>query len=154
MLSATPHSGDEAAFAYLQNIGARGDSLAIFRRRRIDVGLATTRRCHVLAVTPTPDEAVLFAALDQYTRAIWRDRGRHDQAVKLIAMTLSRRAASTALAIERTLSRRLQLLGTAVAEPLQPLLPWDEDDDTDRVEPHAGTVGAGPGERDRRARLP
>lgn len=143
MLSATPHSGDEAAFAYLQNIGARGDSLAIFRRRRIDVGLTTTRRCHVLAVTPTPDEAVLFAALDQYTRAIWRDRGRHDQAVKLIAMTLSRRAASTALAIERTLSRRLQLLGTALAEPLQPLLPWDEDDDTDRVEPHVALSAPG-----------
>ena len=143
MVSATPHSGDDSAFAYLQNIGARVESLAIFRRRRIDVGLATTRRCHVLPVTPTSDEAVLFAALDQYTRAIWRDRGRHDQAVRLIAMTLSRRAASTALAIERTLSRRLQLLGTAVAEPLQPLLPWDEDDDTDRVEPHAALSAPG-----------
>ena len=135
MLSATPHSGDEAAFAYLQNFGARGDSLAIFRRRRIDVGLATTRRSRALAVTPTPDEAALFAALDRYTQAIWRERGQHDHAVKLIAVTLSRRAASTALAIERTLSRRLQLLGTAVAEALQPLLPWEEDDDADRVEP-------------------
>ncbi len=143
ILSATPHSGDEAAFAYLQNIGARDDPMTIFRRRRIDVGLATTRRCHVMAVTPTPDEAVLFAALDQYTRAIWRDRGRLDQAVKLIAMTLSRRAASSALAIERTLSRRLQLLGTAVAEPLQPLLPWDEDDDTDRVEQNVALSAPG-----------
>ena len=141
LLSATPHSGDEAAFAYLQNIGARGDSMTIFRRRRIDVGLAASRRCHVLAVTPTPDEAALFAALDQYTRAIWRDRGRLDQAVKLIAMTLSRRAASSALAIERTLSRRLQLLGTAVAEPLQPLLPWDEDDESDRVEQNVALPG-------------
>ena len=143
MLSATPHSGDEAAFTYLQNIGARGDALRIFRRTRIDVGLATTRRCHALAVTPTPDEAVLFDALDQYTRAIWRDRGRHDQAVKLIAITLSRRAASSALAIERTLSRRLQLIGTTVAEPSQPLLPWDEEDDTDRVEPHVAVSAPG-----------
>ena len=143
LLSATPHSGDQAAFAYLQSIGARGDALAIFRRRRIDVGLAASRRCHILAVTPTPGEAALFAALDQYTRAIWRDRGRHDQAVKLIAVTLSRRAASTALAIERTLSRRLQLLGTAVAEPLQPLLPWDEHDDSDRVEPDAALSAPG-----------
>ncbi|MEO7133310.1 MAG: helicase-related protein, partial [Vicinamibacterales bacterium] len=143
MLSATPHSGDEAAFAYLQNIGARSDALTIFRRRRVDVGLATTRRCHALAVTPTPEEALLFAALNQYTRAIWRDRGQHDHAVRLIAMTLSRRAASTALAIQRTLSRRLQLLGTTVAEPSQPLLPWDEDDDSDHMEPDVALSAPG-----------
>ena len=46
MLSATPHSGDEAAFAYLQNIGARGDPLAIFRRRR-----SRRRACHRQALS-------------------------------------------------------------------------------------------------------
>ena len=134
LLSATPHSGDEAAFSYLENIGAHGDAMVIFRRNRTDAGFTSSRRAHVLPVTPTASEADLFAALDQYTRAIWRERGRHDPAVRLIAVTLARRAASSSRAIERTLTRRLELLTTAVVEPAQPLLPWDDDDETDRIE--------------------
>ena len=137
LLSATPHSGDAAAFEYLKNVGARGDAITIFRRGRVDVGLATARRSHVLAVRPTADEAALFTALDQYTRALWHERGRHDHAVKLIAITLSRRAASSSRAIARTLARRLALLGPAAAEPLQPSLPWDDDDDADGIEADA-----------------
>jgi superfamily II DNA or RNA helicase len=137
LVSATPHSGDQAAFDYLSNIGAHGDAITIFRRRRADVGLATARRSHVLAVTPTSQEAALFTALDRYTQAIWRERGRSDHAVRLIAVTLSRRAASSARAIERTLSRRLDLLGTVADEPVQPLLPWDDEEDADRTEADA-----------------
>jgi superfamily II DNA or RNA helicase len=137
LLSATPHSGDQAAFDYLTNIGARGDSMTIFRRSRIDVGFATARHSHVLAVTPTADEAVLFAALERYTRAIWRERGRHDHAVRLIAVTLARRAASSRCAIERTLARRLERLGEEVAEPSQSLLPWNDEDQADWTEADA-----------------
>ena len=52
-VSATPHSGDRAAFDYLTSMGAAGDPIAIFRRRRSDVGLAVSRRSHVLRVRPT-----------------------------------------------------------------------------------------------------
>jgi len=136
LLSATPHSGDEAAFQYLKNIGARGDALAIFRRNRIDAGHTTVRRSHVLAVRPTAHEAALFAAIDRYTRAIWRERGRLDPAARLIAVTLARRATSSSRAIARTLARRLELLGTALPEPAQPLLPWDDEDGADQLEPN------------------
>jgi superfamily II DNA or RNA helicase len=129
MLSATPHSGDAAAFDYLTHLGARGESLAIFRRNRNEVGLSSARRAHVLPITTTAAEAALFAALDRYARAIWRERGKNDHAVRLIAITLLRRAASSAQAIDRTLTRRLELLAMPAAEPTQPLLPWDEGED-------------------------
>ena len=134
LLTATPHSGDDAAFDYLKGIGARGDSLAIFRRSRIDAGHSTVRRSHVLAVSPTADQAALFAAIDRHARAIWRERGRHHHAARLIAMTLARRAASSSRAIACTLARRLELLGTALAAPAQPLLPWDDEDAADQQE--------------------
>jgi superfamily II DNA or RNA helicase len=137
LVSATPHSGDHAAFDYLRNIGSRGDAISIFRRSRGDVGLASARRPHVLPVTPTNAEAVLFAALDRYAGAIWRERGHDDHAVRLIAVTLSRRAASSARAIERTLARRLELLTAPDTEPTQPLLPWLDEDDGDHDEPAA-----------------
>ncbi len=41
-----------------------------------------------------------------------------------------RRAASSTLALERTLTRRLLLLGAA-AEPMQASLPWDDEDESD-----------------------
>jgi superfamily II DNA or RNA helicase len=137
LLSATPHSGDSAAFDYLKSIGARNESIAIFRRSRSEVGLPSARRTHVLPVSPTAAEAALFAALDRYTSAIWRERGRDDYAIRLIAIMLSRRAASSAQAIERTLMRRLELLAAPSPEPTQPLLPWDDEDDSDRRETDA-----------------
>ena len=71
LVSATPHSGDRAAFDYLTSLGETGDPIAIFRRRRRDVGLAMSRRSHVLGVTPTDAEAALLAAIERYARAIW-----------------------------------------------------------------------------------
>ena len=44
LVSATPHSGDRAAFEYLTSMGADGEPIAIFRRHRRDVGLAVSRR--------------------------------------------------------------------------------------------------------------
>lgn len=131
-LSATPHSGDQAAFDYLENIGSHGDALAIFRRSRIDAGHASARRARILPVNPTADEAALFAAIDRYTHAIWRERGQQDHAARLVAVTLARRATSSSLAIARTLARRLELLVDTNAEPEQPPLPWDDDDADDQ----------------------
>lgn len=136
LVSATPHSGDQAAFEYLKDIGARGDALTIFRRNRIDAGHATIRRTCVLPVRPTADEAALFTGIDRYAQAIWRERGQHNHAARLIAVTLARRAASSSRAIACTLTRRLGLLATTIAQPDQPLLPWADEDAADHDEPN------------------
>lgn len=135
LVSATPHSGDQAAFGYLAAIGSLADRLAVFRRSRRDVGLPDQRRVRLLSVRPTPDETRLLRATDDYARAIWGSRGRAERAVQLLAITLARRAASSAAALERTLSRRLALLsGTAPAVPIQGWLPLDDMDDRDADE--------------------
>ncbi len=127
LVSATPHSGDESAFTYLASIGAHDDRLTIFRRSRADAGLPQSRRTCLLAVTPTAPEAALFEAIDGYTNAIWRARGTTDPCVRLVAITLRRRAASSATAVLRSLLRRRSLLANEVQpEPSQPELPWDE----------------------------
>ena len=133
-VSATPHSGDRAAFEYLTSLGETGDPITIFRRQRHDVGILTSRRSHVLGVTPTEDEALLLAAIGAYSRAIWRARGREDRAVRLVAITMARRAASSNAAIERTLTRRLALLSNTPIEPDQVSLPWEEADRSDDLE--------------------
>jgi superfamily II DNA or RNA helicase len=136
-VSATPHSGDRAAFEYLTSLGAAGDPIAIFRRRRSDVGLAVSRRSQVLRVRPTGDERALLAAIESYARAIWSARGRDYRAVRLVAMTMARRAASSRAAITRTLVRRLALIANAEIEPAQSSLPWEEADGADDVEADA-----------------
>ena len=136
-VSATPHSGDRAAFDYLTSLGGTGEPIAIFRRQRGDVGLTVSRRARVLGVTPTREEASLLSAIETYARAIWIARGREDHAVRLVAMTMARRASSSRSAIERTLTRRLALLGNGGAEPAQAPLPWEEVDRSDQVESDA-----------------
>ena len=69
-------------------------------------------------------------AAASYASAIWHGRGAHDSAVRLVAITISRRAASSPLALQRTLRRRRALLA-ATPEPEQTALPWDEDDSGD-----------------------
>jgi superfamily II DNA or RNA helicase len=136
-VSATPHSGDRAAFEYLTSLGETGDPITIFRRQRKDVGIHTSRRSHVLGVTPTEAEAALLAAIGAYSRAIWRARGREDRAVRLVAITMARRAASSNAAIERTLTRRLALVSNVTIEPDQASLPWEEVDRSDDLESDA-----------------
>ena len=136
-VSATPHSGDRAAFEYLTSLGETGDPITIFRRQRNDVGILASRRLHVLGVTPTEAEGSLLAGIDAYSRAIWSARGREDHAVRLVAITMARRAASSNAAIERTLARRLALLSDTPIEPDQASLPWDEVDRSDDLEPDA-----------------
>lgn len=155
LVSATPHSGDQAAFEYLTAIGTLSDRLAVFRRSRRDVGVPDQRRVQRLSVRPTPDETRLLRATDDYARAIWQARGRTERAVQLVAITLARRAASSAAALERTLSRRLALLsGAAPAVPVQGWLPLDDVDDSDGDEPDDRLVQPGlPDEDAERRRL-
>jgi superfamily II DNA or RNA helicase len=131
LLSATPHSGDRAAFDYLIEIGGHADRIAIFRRTRRDVGVQHSRRTHFLAVSATETERVLLSEIDRYSRAIWNARGRLDHAARLVAITIARRASSSIAAIQRTLRRRLDLLGTNPPAAEQPLLPWHDEDAAD-----------------------
>jgi hypothetical protein len=69
LVSATPHSGDRAAFEYLISMGTAGDPMAIFRRRRGDVGLAVSAARMCLRVRPTDEETALMAGIERYARA-------------------------------------------------------------------------------------
>ena len=142
-VSATPHSGDRDAFEYLRSIGQHGDALAIFRRSRADVGLANVRRERFLGIRGTAEERSMLEAIGAYSRLIWHARGRSDHAARLVAITIARRAASSAAAVERTLSRRLELVGSAPAVDVQPALPWDESDERDDLD--ADSILAAPG---------
>jgi len=130
-ISATPHSGDRSAFEYLTDLGRQTEDIVIFKRSRGDVGLMQARRVHFLKVHPHHDERALFDAIERYSRAIWCGRGQLDHTARLVAITLARRACSSKNAIERTLRRRLDLLGTLPAEAAQPRLPWEDVDDAD-----------------------
>lgn len=136
LVSATPHAGDEAAFAYLADLGRASSSeppMTIFRRTRAVVGLSTSRRSHTLAVEPTMFERALFEGVDAYARTLWHQMPATNRASRLLAMLLARRAASSAAAIELTLRRRLMLLrgGPRAPAELQPDLPWVETDEAD-----------------------
>jgi superfamily II DNA or RNA helicase len=144
LLSATPHSGDRAAFDYLTGIGSLGDPLAVFRRDRRDAGLRARRRGHLLRVVPTADEKRLLRGVTAYARAIWRARGQSDRAVQLVAITLARRAASSPEALRRTLARRLELLsGAALPLPVQAAFQWEDVDecDGDELDQHLSCAG-------------
>jgi superfamily II DNA or RNA helicase len=146
LVSATPHSGDQSAFEFLSSIGRQGDELALFRRSRRDVGLPHARRVHFLHVAPAPGERRLFAAIERYAKAIWSSRGRVDHAVRLVAITIARRASSSVEAAAATLCRRRALMGTATISPAQPPLPWEDIDEADGGE--AADVIASPGLED------
>ena len=85
---------------------------------------AATSACPTIAAAgccasrPRRTRLACWARSAGYARAIWQARGRSDRAVQLVAITLARRAASSAAAVGRTLVRRRALL--AGAEPPAP----------------------------------
>jgi superfamily II DNA or RNA helicase len=153
LVSATPHSGDRAAFDYLTGIGSLGDPLAVFRRGRHDAGLPSNRRSHLLSVAPTAEEDRLLRAVTAYARSIWQARGQSNRAVQLVAITLARRAASSADALRRTLARRLDLLsGVALSHPVQAVFEWEDggEDDGDELDQTLACPGLDDGQAERR----
>ena len=130
LVSATPHSGDDAAFDYLTRLGCHDDPITIFRRSRSDARLTSCRRERIIRMHPADTEVELLSSVEHYAQAIWRDKGAEDPSAQLVAITIARRAASSTLALERTLRRRLLLLNH-LSEPEQGVLPWNEEDDSD-----------------------
>ena len=134
LLSATPHSGDDAAFARLCRLGMLArDRLLVFRRTRGDAGLPTGRRTRLLRVGPSPAEAAMHRALLQYVRRVW-DASGPGAPPRLAMAVLLKRACSGASALARSLERRIRLLtasGSTDAE--QFALPFDAADDAEPV---------------------
>ncbi|HXE80773.1 MAG TPA: DEAD/DEAH box helicase, partial [Vicinamibacterales bacterium] len=153
LLTATPHSGDDEAFARLCGIGDLGGAfdLSAFRRSRLDADLASRRRTCWLRVAPTPAEREMHRALDEYTRMAWAERGAVHAAVRLAAAVLLRRAASSACSLARSIVRRLELLEMPADMAHQPELPFalDEDDE----EPLAVLAAPGLGDPSKERRL-
>ncbi len=142
LISATPHSGDDGAFYYLTRMGALVEPNTICRRSRRPAARPGGRRERLVRIRPAANEVELLRAVEDYAQAIWRGNGAGDPAARLVAITIAKRAASSPLALERTLRRRLLLLDGGF-EPSQPPLPWDETDQTDDC--GAPTVLAVPG---------
>ena len=116
MLTATPLSGDEAAFARLAAIGDLESSspLVVFRRTRASTPGEMHRRTRWLRVRLTDAELAMHRALMAYVRRVWRRPA--SPAARLAMIILTRRACSGAFSLARTVERRLALLATRVVE--------------------------------------
>ncbi len=141
MLSATPHSGDEAAFVRLCSIGdARGRfPLLLFRRTRHDAGIPVQRRSRWLHVRPTLAEMRMHVALIEYAQRVWQESGVGNGG-RLAMTVLLRRAASSADSLARSLERRLGSIAIGGIDTGDQLILPFADGDTD--EEPAGALTA------------
>ena len=138
LLTATPHSGDRAAFESLCELGSlENDRLLVFRRDRHEVALGAGRRVHRVPVASTREELHMHELLARFTRAVRADRG-DDPSAWLALTTLHKRALSSARSLEETVERRLAGLPAAAGEAFRQLaLPladaWGELDSSDEA---------------------
>jgi SNF2 family DNA or RNA helicase len=112
LLTATPHSGDRRAFASLRALGAvaADDDLLVFRRSRPDVGMASSRRVHIVRVRLSSDERRMHALLQQYLHAV-RAESRDRQGEPWLALSvLHKRAFSSAWSLAQSIDRRRSML--------------------------------------------
>ena len=142
LATATPHSGDQAAFQFLEALGSVGDtsSLVMYRRATIQVRGAASRRSHLLGVRPTRDERALLDATAAYCQALWRSPTA-SPGLTLVASVMARRAASSAAAAKRTFERRLALLEGSALPVAQAPLPWEEDADDQEMDDRLALPG-------------
>jgi superfamily II DNA or RNA helicase len=134
LLTATPHSGNEHAFAALCRLGRaqEDDPILLFRRTREQTGISRTRRAHLLRVTLSEAGLQMHRLLDAYVSRVWsiaQRSGAHD--LRLLAMVLAKRAISSPASLAESLQRRLDGLGCVDPAPDQPGLPFLEDDASD-----------------------
>ena len=129
LLTATPHSGDDRAFASLCGIGDLdgGFPLLSFRRTRRDAGVAVSRRTTSLRVPLTLAERAMHRALQEYARKVRTERSHAADAAHLALIVLGRRACSSASSLARSVEKRMALLppGGSPAAP-QMMLPLFE----------------------------
>jgi superfamily II DNA or RNA helicase len=154
MLTATPHSGDEAAFARLCAIGDLDHRfpLLVFRRTRDDAGLASRRRTTWLNVAMSVAETEMHRALTAYARLVWAQQRDASSAARLAMIVLMRRASSSAWSLAQSVERRLLLLGAGGGGCEQLLLPLGlpaSDDEEPSIELGAPGLYDGADERRR-----
>ena len=151
LITATPHTGDERAFASLCDLGGleRGESdpILMFRRSRADAGFDVTRRTRVVAVRPTDPERRMHRLLERYTSLVWREASARVDRDALLAMTvLRKRALSSAASLAASVERRLAwLAGEPDDAPAQLPLPFDADGESNPEDeaPHHALAAAG-----------
>jgi superfamily II DNA or RNA helicase len=125
LLTATPHSGDRDLFASLCAVGAMDDTpLVVFRRTRLDAGIAARRRVHIVRVHANAAERRMHAHLMRYAGAVRAERGPSRGADTLLALgVLHKRMLSSAWSLGQSVERRLVMLaGTAGADEAEQLL--------------------------------
>ena len=118
LLSATPHSGDRAAFASLCRLGeVDATPLTVFRRTRSEAGVGTARRVHLVRIHLTASERRMHALLSRYGDALRADLGRDVRGDTLLALSvLHKRALSSAWSLARSVERRLESLTSTAAD--------------------------------------
>lgn len=144
LLSATPHSGDEARFTRFVSLGRLNDEPAmpvVFRRTRSSVGFNLPRRVRWHGVRLSEAEQRLLDALAAFEASALRAASHtHRDAAVLLLSVFRKRAMSTMGALLMSLDRRLAWLGDGHRADdfdwLQPQLAFDDDsdelDDVDR----------------------
>ncbi len=147
IITATPHSGDEAAFERLRALGrVKGDDpLLTFRRSRVEAGIPGARVMRRLSVTPTAAEARMHRALGSYAARVARDAPAEAAgAARLAMIVLARRAASSAASLARSVERRIALLGSSGGSAASQLrLPLDEGHLSEDDEPNQELAAPG-----------
>jgi superfamily II DNA or RNA helicase len=120
LITATPHSGDAAAFRDLCELGAlEGDAspLRVFRRSRQQIAIGTRpRRVRFVRVPSSVAEGFMRAKLDAYTSRVWRE-AEPPGAARLAMIVLRKRALSGPVPLARSLARRLDALTASPTEP-------------------------------------
>jgi len=132
LMTATPHSGDTAAFARLCEFGRLpieerngSNRLVIFRRTRQRIRGDESRRVHVLRVRPGLAERHMHDALARYRRAVAAEHG--DRALALAV--LEKRALSSPWSLAQSVDRRLDALADrADTDDRQLILPLSDPD--------------------------
>ncbi|HEU5258315.1 MAG TPA: helicase-related protein [Vicinamibacterales bacterium] len=153
MLTATPHSGDEEAFARLTAVGDIGGAfpLMTFRRTRTDVGFPENRRSSVLNVRPTTAETAMHGALQDYLQRLTDETSVRGAGTSLLSSILLRRACSSAASLARSIERRIALLfNGAVSEQDQLTLPFAGTDSDDEPGFELGVTGLRDGTEERK----
>jgi superfamily II DNA or RNA helicase len=144
LITATPYSGDAAAFRSLTALGAARDEPLplMFRRSRDDVGDRRARRHRLMTVRIGRAEARLQRLLERYSRDVWRDAPPGADGARLAMTILRKRALSSPAAVLRSLTRRRELLRGAIAPPVQLTL-FEETDDADDMMPEGALAAPG-----------
>ncbi|HUF46200.1 MAG TPA: helicase-related protein [Vicinamibacterales bacterium] len=162
LLTATPHSGDQARFERLLNLGGLddpSDPLIVFRRTRAELGADRPRRvCWRRLELPAP-AARLLDALGDFERALLAASTADSREPALLLLSVFRkRALSTSHAALATFSRRLAWLEAAAerstaADAVQLALAFSPEGDDDGEPAVALAVTTGMPVRQERAWL-